>query len=266
MVRYSIGSIAVLVASMWTLAPARSADIEPVPPADEWTFAIAPYLWAAGLQGDIGLFGREPVEVDMNFRDILNDLKFGGMVVGEAHNGTWGVSSDLMYVKTEAEESITRDIQNVPAALSANVTTDSFMGTLMGELRAIETDVITLDVMAGGRLWYVANDISAELKADGSEVANFSGDDSEIWVDPMLGVKTRIDTDSPLYLTAWGMVGGFGAGSDFAWDALGGVGWEWNDWLSTVVGYRALGVDYENDGFVYDVTQQGFFLGAVIRF
>ena len=36
--------------------------------------------------------------------------------------------------------------------------------------------------------------------------------------------------------------------------------------FSTVAGYRALGVDYENDGLVYDVTQEGFFLGAVMRF
>ncbi len=266
MFRYSTGSIAVLVASLLTIAPARSADIEPLPPADEWTFTVAPYLWAAGLSGDIGLFGREPVEVDMSFSDILDDLKFGAMVVSELHNGTWGVFSDLMYVKTEAEKSITRDILNVPAELSASVTTESFTGTLMGEFRVIASEEMTFDVMAGGRLWYVNNDIEAELKADGTKVAGFSGDDGETWVDPMLGVKTRINTGSSLYFTAWGMIGGFGAGSDLAWDVLGGVGWEWSDSFSTVVGDRALGVDYENDGFVYDVTQQGFILGAVIRF
>lgn len=266
MFRYSTGSIATLVAAMLALAPARAADIEPVPAADEWTFTIAPYLWAAGLTGDIGLFGREPVEVDMSFSDILNDLKFGGMVVSEAHNGTWGVFSDLMYVKTEAEESITRDIRDVPAKLSASVTTDSFTGTLMGEYRAFASDEFSFDIMAGGRLWNVANDISAELKADGSKVADFSGDDSATWVDPMVGAKTRINTGTPIFLTAWGMIGGFGAGSDLAWDAMGGVGWEWNDWFSTVAGYRVLGVDYDHDGFVYDVTQQGFFLGAVMRF
>lgn len=85
MPRFSAGSIAALVAVLWTFAPAQSTDIEPAPPADEWTFTIAPDLWAAGLSGDIGLFGRQPVEVDMNFSDILHDLKFGGMVVGEAH-------------------------------------------------------------------------------------------------------------------------------------------------------------------------------------
>jgi hypothetical protein len=35
---------------------------------------------------------------------------------------------------------------------------------------------------------------------------------------------------------------------------IGGVGWEWSDWFSTVAGHRAHGVDYDDDGFVYDLT------------
>jgi hypothetical protein len=36
--------------------------------------------------------------------------------------------------------------------------------------------------------------------------------------------------------------------------------------FSTLLGYRALGVDYEEDGFVYDVIQDGAVLGGVISF
>ena len=255
-----------VVGSALALSPARAADLEPVPASGEWTFTIAPYLWAAGLSGDIGLFGREPVEVDMSFSDILDDLKFAGMVVSEAHNGSFGVFTDISYVKTKADESIRRDVLGVPAELSASVETDSFAATLMGEFRIVDEENMSLDVMAGGRLWSVSNDISAQLQAGGAELAEFSGDDGDTWVDPMVGAKTRIDTGSPLYFTAWGMIGGFGVSSDLAWDVMGGVGYQWSDWFSTVAGYRALGVDYENDGFVYDVVQQGFFLGGVMRF
>lgn len=66
----------------------RAADLTPEP-SSEWTFVIAPYLWGAGLKGDVGLFGREPVDVNMSFADIFDDLKFGGMAVGEATNGSW---------------------------------------------------------------------------------------------------------------------------------------------------------------------------------
>lgn len=256
---------AIACAMLWP-GFARAADLTPAEPANEWTFVIAPYLWGAGLKGDVGLFGREPVDVNMSFADIFDDLKFGGMVIGEATNGSWGVLTDLMYVKTDTDESIEREVLGAPAALSADLKTDSFTGALLLEYRALATDDVTFDVMAGARLWSVDSDISATLKSDGSEVGELSGSDGDTWVDPMIGVKTRIDTDSPFFVTAWGMIGGFGVGSDFAWDAMGGIGYQWNDNVSTIVGYRALSVDYSNDGFEYDVIQHGVIAGVAIKF
>ena len=263
--------IVVTVATLrTTFARAADAAAEPPPesvaPADEWTFTLAPYLWAAGIQGDIGLFGRQPVEVDMSFGDIFSDLRFGGMLVGELHNGTWGLFGDLIYVKTEADRSIARTVGGVPLTLAASVETTSVIGTVMGEYRALSTPTATLDLMAGARIWSVENDIGVALVADGPPLAAFSGSDGRAWVDPMVGARARFNIDSSWYLTGWGMVGGFGAGSEITWDVLGGVGYQWNECLSVVAGYRALGVDYDNDGFVYDIVQHGPILGVVMRF
>jgi hypothetical protein len=60
------------------------------------------------------------------------------------------------------------------------------------------------------------------------------------------------------------MVGG--GASKIGWDALAGIGYQWNDRISVVAGYRALGVDYEHAGFVYDVVQRGPILGATFEF
>jgi hypothetical protein len=271
-VRTSCASLLTIIAPLLAAAPARAADIadgvlpEASLPGREWTFTVAPYLWGAGLQGDIGLFGREPVAVDMSFGDIFSNLRFGGMVVGEAHNGSWGFFADLIYVKTEAGQSITRTIGGVPLTLSASVETSSLTATLMGEYRALSQSTVTVDLMAGARIWSVDNDIGVTLAAGGPPLAAFSGSDGSTWVDPIVGAKARIDLDPSWYLTGWGMVGGFGAGSEITWDVLGGVGYQWNEWLSIVGGYRALGVDYEDDGFVYDVIQHGPVLGVVMRF
>jgi hypothetical protein len=51
-----------------------------------------------------------------------------------------------------------------------------------------------------------------------------------------------------------GLVGGGGANVD--WDVAGGIGYSFNAKVSAVAGYRALGVDYSNDGFVFDVVQR----------
>lgn len=263
LMRLFIGTAALWVA---TYIPAGAADLADTPASDEWVISIAPYAWAAGLSGDVGLFGREPVELDMSFSDILNELKFAAMGVVEAHNGTFGIFGDIMYVHTEAEEGISRTVENIPVSLKATVDTENIAATLMGEYRLINDESIKLDLMGGARLWHVANDISARLKADGVEVAELSGDDSETWVDPMVGLRTRINTETPLYLEGWGLIGGAGIGSDLAWDVMGGVGYQWTGGFSTVVGYRAMGVDYSHDGFVFDVVEQGAFVGGVFTF
>jgi hypothetical protein len=262
----------VMAAALPGIQYAKAADIAPeapaevAPPPKEWTFSVAPYFWAAGLDGDVGLFGREPVHVDMSFGDIFDNLRFGGMLVGEAHNGTWGLFGDVIYVKIEADQSVTRTVAGVPLSLGASVETSSFTGTFMGEYRVVSQPTATLDLMAGARIWSVDNDIEISLTAGGPPLAAFSGSDGSTWVDPMVGVRGRVDINPSWHLTGWGMIGGFGAGSDLTWDVLGGVGYQWNAWLSLVAGYRALGVDYDQDGFVYDVVQHGPILGAVMRF
>jgi hypothetical protein len=43
------------------------------------------------------------------------------------------------------------------------------------------------------------------------------------------------------------------------------VSYKFTDTISAVAGYRALGVNYDNDGFVFDVVQQGPIIGVAIH-
>ena len=231
-----------------------------------WTFNIAPYFWGASLRGDVGVGGRQPVNADVPFRDLFDNLRFGGMIVAEAHNGTWGVFADLIYLNIEVDKSLTRTIAVVPVNLSGTLETTSVTATLLGEYRVLAEPTATLDFMAGARLWSVDNELDLALSAGGPPLAAFSGSDAQTWVDPMLGVKGRIDLSPSWYLTGWGMIGGFGLASDFSWDVLGAIGFQWTQSLSIVGGYRAVGVDYSSDGFTFDVIEHGPIIGAVIRF
>ena len=265
-----LGRLAIILASLSVAGPALAADAvqEPLPSVESvdsgWTFTVTPYLWMAGLDGDVGLFGREPVPVDQKFGDILGDLEFAGTVVAELHNGSWGVVADVMYVKTSADSEITRTIGGVPVELDAGVDTESFTATVMGEYRVLSNGRATVDLMAGARIWSVDNDISAKLAAGGATVADFSGSDGDTWVDAIVGAKARVNLDAKWYVNGWGMIGG--GGSDLTWDVLAGIGYQWTDRFSTSLGYRALGVDFEEDGFVYDVVQHGPVLGLQFRF
>ncbi|QPC45337.1 hypothetical protein HW532_13405 [Kaustia mangrovi] len=253
-------------------APASAADlVYDVPPPEaapesDWQFAVAIYMWAAGLDGKVGMFDRPTINIDQSFGDIWKELKFAGMAVGEARKGRWAVFADLIYIKIATDSGLTGTVGNVPVKLDAKVKTETFTGTLMGEYRFLESERGTADLMAGARLWSVDTKIRAKLSADGTEVGAYSGNDGETWVDPMIGLRGRLNLDESWYLTGWGMIGGFGVASDFAWDVFGSVGYQWSRSFSTTVGYRALGVDYRDDGFVYDIVEHGPVLGAVLRF
>jgi opacity protein-like surface antigen len=47
---------------------------------------------------------------------------------------------------------------------------------------------------------------------------------------------------------------------------MGGLGYEMSDHFSAVAGYRALGVDYQDGDFEFDVTIQGPIVGVALKF
>lgn len=238
--------------------PQGAVAVKPETPASPWSVTFAPYVWASGMSGDVGTFGLPAVHVDASFSDILKNFDVGAMLVGEVRYQRYGLFTDFMYVKVSGSK-------GTPLGLitgSVNVDTRSLTATVAPEYRVVETPGGSLDLMAGARVWSVHTDISFS----GGQLNGQSASDGDSWVDPLIGVKGRLDLGRNFYLTAWGMIGGFGASSKFMWDAWGGLGYDFNDRISAVVGYRGLGVNYESGGFKYDVTQYGPAIGAVIRF
>ncbi len=61
-------------------------------------------------------------------------------------------------------------------------------------------------------------------------------------------------------------IGGFGVGSDLTWSILGTVNYILTDNWSVSAGYKHLSVDYDGDGYVFDVDLSGPVLGLTYRF
>ncbi len=257
-----------LVVAASLVGPAGAADLytEPLPPITDpagfearWQFAAAAYLWAPSLSGTVGIGELPPVEVDASFSDLLENLDFAFMAVAEARYDRFGIFSDLMYTKLSV------DGEGPLGVLNASLTNELIVGTLMAEYRVIEQGKTSVDLMAGARVWGVMGDFEVTANI-GTPTVGASGSDEKFWVDPMIGVKGRIQGTSPFYLTGWAMIGGFGVSSDIDWDLFGGAGYEVNDRFSLVAGYRGAGVDYESGDFKFDIIQHGPILGGVFHF
>ena len=129
-----------------------------------------------------------------------------------------------------------------------------------------------LDVLGGARYWNQELDIS--LRVAGTLTADVQADFKRLglsvrrsvkrsvataiarsgdleWVDPFVGGRIRHQIAADKELMLEGDVGGFGAGSDFSWQVVGTYGFDVHcieTPLHIVIGYRALSVDFSENG------------------
>lgn len=229
--------------------------------SDTWQFQLAPYAWLAGIDGTVAtLPGLPPADIDLDFwDDVFDNIDGALMLVGEARKGRYGVLMDVAYVDIEQDG-------NTPGPYfsSVDLTTKNWIVSATGLYRLIDQTAYSVDLIAGIRYWSVETTLG--LRAGllpGREVSY-----KEDWVDPLVGVKgvSSFFGESRFFVSGGLFLGGFGAGSDFMWDANLNLGYQWGKMFSTTIGYRYLDVDYEDNGFLYDVAQQGPVVGLSWQF
>ncbi|MBB3808345.1 DUF481 domain-containing protein [Pseudochelatococcus contaminans] len=231
--------------------------------ASRWTVQISPYAWATGLRGDISPFRRGPsIKVNKSFNDVMDDLKFGGFVNFWARYDRFVLSVDAMYVDTDDARSIGALPRIGPTpGLSAGVDSTMFSATLQAGYRVYDTPKASLDLMAGGRWWRLSN--TATVKYDGFSISY--GEDFG-WVDPLIGARAFVHLTDKLSLLGQADIGGFDAGSQLTWQVLATVNYAFTDNISGSIGYKALSVDYNSSGHVFETTFSGPVVGMTYRF
>jgi hypothetical protein len=252
-----------LLCMFFLMAGYSSAQAESMS-GDKWHFQITPYAWLAGQNGTVAtLPGLPPADIDVDFYDdIWGNINLAGMLVAEGRRGQFGLFTDIVYTDIEMEEPTPLGI----FYSAVNSRTKSWMVSVAGLYRLAESQNRFLDVIAGVRYWSV----DSELTLRGPQIpilSERSVSNSEDWFDPMIGLKGMSALGNSKFFVGGAIaIGGFGVGSDFFWDALINLGYQWTEGFSTTLGYRYLDVDYENNGYLYDVAQDGLTLGLSWRF
>lgn len=226
-------------------------------------FVVAPYLLAANISGNVGLGRASGVPVDIDTGDLLDHLEAGGMLHAEMWVKDWGVLGEVVFMTLGEEATATGPLGATELTADIEVTEAMYELALAHRFTRGRLD---LDVIAGIRVW----DLSVDADLSGALVENgITGD--ETWVDPLIGVRGDYHLTDTWSLIVRGDIGGFGVGSDFAWNAAAYLGWAPARWCTLLAGYRAVGVDYDNDedgqgAFAYDTITNGAVLGAAFLF
>ena len=99
----------------------------------------------------------------------------------------------------------------------------------------------------------IANQLASTLDAKLGQT--LSRDD--YWFDPYVGLRARYNFNKTYYTAVRGEVGGFGVGADLMWEVEPLVGINLTHCIFTEIGYRALGGNFEEKNFKFDVVAHG---------
>jgi hypothetical protein len=260
---------------------------EPVLPASQWRLSVTPYAWLAWLNGEQTVKGRS-VDIDVNPIQVLDHLErvpfFG---YGEARNGPLVLYSDIFYANLGLSASgiRSRSVQpGITGTLTASLGLDfeEAVVEVGGAYEVMKCDPHTaIDVLAGARYWH--QDMSVNFALTGlidigdlniSGARAIAGSGSVDWVDPVVGARVRYNLAPGQDFMLRGDVGGFGAGSQFSWNALAAYSFVFTQrdgvTYSGLLGYRALSADYQQGSgrteYVYDLIMHGPISGLTIAF
>jgi len=293
-----------VVALACSMSAARATDLGPTPgaaayapPADPWQIDATAYGWAINLNGSTTVDGVK-ASVDVTFIDIVENADSIAALEGrmEARKGKFSLVSISDYFNATFSGNVAGSVQPVPQLdIDFDASVELDFELILSELSATYEIFKTpfgepggfaaLDALAGGRYNSIDATTDVVLNATATltpEIVPISFTETgqiraqiqvdEQWVDPFVGLRLRIESPRGYGFFARGDVGGFGAASEFVWQAMAGLAGQCrcNENLSWAVGYRALDTDYSTGSganeFAFDMLIHGPVIGANYRF
>jgi hypothetical protein len=240
------------------------------PAYGDWKVTVMPYVWAINLNGTMTLrsatLGTDATIIDA----LTKSSAFPGIGMGrvEVENGPFWAYGDIAWAQLRfAGSTLSLRSPLVDVSVAASASGRMKMNLGIGEagfgyelgrwkLTNAPASVTTLDAYLGTR--YVNLTTKMEVDAVAAISAPFfgierigsrdvTGTGTLWWMDPVIGLRMRHSTAPGSTFELRGDIGGFGAGSKFSWQVLGGYHADFdynNTHFTTLVGYRALGVDF----------------------
>ena len=221
---------------------------------------VTPYLWlpwsSIGVRPSNSRIPSASTTIDPGaLISHLTWVPFMG--AAEFRDGQFGLLMDFIHAPAKAGIS-TRDV--VFSGGTRNPTLDT--GTAIFLYRALQLPDQFIDAGIGVRAW--GFDGSLALNQGLVRPVTVSGGAS--WADPLLGARYHKDLGNGYSVTAYGDIGGFGAGAHLDWQLVGTIDYALNSSIDLHGGFRSLNVNIGGSRADFDVHMYGPILSATLRF
>lgn len=218
-----------------------------------WRGQVSPYVWGAGLAGDITPFKGAPTfSVSKSMSEVLEDTDGAFFLSGYARRDRLVLMGDLSLSSSSKDGLI-------PPGLPVTAKLRQRSMTLLGGYRAIDQPDIHLDALVGVRLWRIEGSVDVA----GGAISR-SGDKS--FTDPVFAFRANFALTPRLSTIVYADFGGFEVGSDKTSQIVATLNYQISDRLYVSGGYRQLNLHYSEGGTRVDMTMAGPLLGMTLRF
>ncbi|WP_124019511.1 hypothetical protein [Flavobacterium laiguense] len=227
-----------------------------VPQKNKWSFLVEPYMMFPSMNGSVGLGDLPDATIDAGSNDIFGNLKMGFMLNAEATTGKWTIGSDVLYMNL-AQGVDPRNLIN-----SGEITAKQ----IGWEVSGLYCVTPWLELGIGGLLNSINSGVDLNVNVIGGGTTTKSKSMTETWFDPMLIARVKSKPGEKFIYQFRGEIGGFGVGSDLAWQIQTYAGYQFSKLFQITGGYRIISLDYETgtgqNRFMYNVDTSG----PVLRF
>lgn len=243
--RYAIARFVVVCLAM---LPASARGEEAID--SSWQFRVSPYVWLPSFSTSASVEGSPDAEGDTSLIDVLD---FAFMIHGEARKQRLGLLAEFNYLALSDDTT-----WGGADRFKAEASLTGVMGGAAASWRVLDHGRFAIDPLVGFRVWSIETEVDFDRLPTASKTATF--------VDPILGVRGGVRLSKRLSLQVLGEVGGFGAGSDLQYEAIGQVRYEFARLAGLSLGYRHLHLKFDDDGVELDATLSGPLLSVDLRF
>ena len=214
---------------------------------EAWEFEVTPYLWGAGIEGDVTV-GGQSVAISSSFSDILKTLEIAGALQMKARRGPWVLWTQVDYL-AQSTDKLDSPPEHVRLDSDTTMLTAGF-----GRQFVSSSERASIDVLLG--LHYFSMDNALRFDTLGTFRNSSSFTDPVLILRPSFQLSDRWKFN-PLF--------SFGSGGDSeeTYELLAELQFQTSKRAALKFGYRLLHYDVKNSAGAdqFDGSFQGPYLG-----
>ncbi|MBU3587909.1 hypothetical protein ICN30_08690 [Polynucleobacter sp. 31A-FELB] len=220
-------------------------DVSPIPKiADEWRFSVSPYAWLPQVNTTVSAGGPGSKNADISMNSLVNNLKSGVMIAGEAHYGKWGVMAD--FASATLQKSGGFNFKGDPQYRAGDKSTlQATLFNFVGTYNVLSNQDAYLDALLGVRWVSLTTSFDVALQADPS--IRLSASSATPATYGVVGFNSRYRImGSNWYVPLYADIGTGGGTNHNTWQASTGVGVALTKMVDLSLTYRAIGFDIKS--------------------